>query len=72
MSKDKKDIDAALKIIEKNYDQWTTSLNDKITSVLNKYESTMPDKRLEFEQKLRHAKLLNGTLVDIVSGDLTY
>lgn len=32
----------------------------------------MPDKRLEYEQKLRHAKLLNGTLVDIISGDLTY
>ncbi len=72
VSKDKKDVDAALSIIEKNYDQWTTSLNDKVASVLNKYESAMPDKRLEYEQKLRHAKLLNGTLVDIISGDLTY
>lgn len=35
---DKKDIDAALKIIEKNYDKWTTSLNDKVTSIVNKYE----------------------------------
>lgn len=72
MKNDKKDIDAALKIIEKNYDNWTTSLNDKVTSIVNKYEQSMPDKRLEYEQKLRHAKLLNGTLVDIISGDLTY
>lgn len=30
----KKDIDAALTIVEKNYDKWTKALDEKIESVL--------------------------------------
>lgn len=72
VTKLKKDIDAALKIIEKNYDKWTTELNTKIESILSKYDATMPEIRLNYEKTLRHTKLLNGSLVDIISNDLTY
>lgn len=68
----KKDIDAALHTVEKNYDKWTSDLNSKIDSIATKYEAKMPDLRLEYEQKLRHAKLVNGSLIDIISGGLTY
>lgn len=32
----------------------------------------MPDTRLNYEKSLRKAKLHNGTLVDILTNDLTY
>lgn len=72
VTKLKKDVDTALTIIEKNYDKWTTDLNTKIESILTKYDATMPKTRLNYEKSLRHAKLLNGSLVDIISNDLTY
>lgn len=72
VSKLKKDVDAALIIIEKNHDKWTPELNTKIEKIVSKYNTIMPETRLDYEKSLRHAKLINGTLVDIISKDLTY
>ena len=41
-------------------------------AVATKYESKLDDIELEYNKKLRHASLLNGTLIDIANDDLTY